>query len=372
MEGLGELAGTWDHLGRTDPLWAVLTSPDKRFGKWDEAEFFAAGVDEIRRVLPWVETNAQVSRGRALDFGCGVGRLSRALAGEFASVTGVDVAPSMVELAGRLNRGVSNVEFVVNSRSDLSLFEDSSFDLIYTTHVLQHMPPDLQRGYLTEFVRVLRPGGVAVVELVNQRHVGASEPLPDDAYRASVTVEEPAITAIAQQRLPLTVSVTNTGPVPLPAAGTDGWYQVTAANSWRRANGELVVRDDARADLPHDLAPGASVQVVLDVTAPAHPGEYLLELDCVQEGVAWFADRGSTPSRVPVTVRRRRRSRRPREAPGHDTEQAVMQMHGLPDSEVRASVTGAGGRVVADEDWSLVAGQQQAPDWERRIYVIGS
>ena len=44
-----------------------------------------------------------VSRGRALDFGCGAGRLTRALAARFESVVGVDVADAMLDKARALN-----------------------------------------------------------------------------------------------------------------------------------------------------------------------------------------------------------------------------------------------------------------------------
>ena len=95
----------WDALGKSDPLWANLTNDDKRGGKWDADEFFLTGEQEIEEVMDFVGSlSVTFEHGRALDFGCGVGRLTQALAARFDEVWGVDIAPSMIEMAGRYNR----------------------------------------------------------------------------------------------------------------------------------------------------------------------------------------------------------------------------------------------------------------------------
>lgn len=162
---------TWDHLGRRDPFWAVLTNPGKEGGRWDPEEFFATGRDEIEELLEAVG-ELLPGRSRALDFGCGVGRLSQALAEHFDRVDGVDVAPSMVALAeehaasreapvGAAERCV----FHLNQRPDLSLFGDGTFDLVYSNITLQHMETALAKLYVGEMLRVLVPGGAAVFQL---------------------------------------------------------------------------------------------------------------------------------------------------------------------------------------------------------------
>jgi hypothetical protein len=57
-----------------------------------------------------------------------------------------------------------------------------------------------------------------------------------------------------------------------------------------------LVRDDA-------LAPNDFMELPLTIRAPATPGAYALEIDLVQEGVAWFSTRGSMPLRLAVLVR---------------------------------------------------------------------
>jgi SAM-dependent methyltransferase len=53
----------------------------------------------------------------------------------------------------------------VNAKPDLSMFPGFTFDLVYSNLVLQHMPPELSRSYMTDFIRVLKPGGVGVFQL---------------------------------------------------------------------------------------------------------------------------------------------------------------------------------------------------------------
>jgi SAM-dependent methyltransferase len=158
---LAEAQRHWDEHARTDAMWAILTVPAKRGGKWDAEEFFATGAAEIacfmQKTAAW---GVPLSRGRALDFGCGIGRVTQALADRFDGVVGVDVSPAMLELARGYNRHGERCQYVWNAGAKLAQFADASFDLIYSKIVLQHIRPRLVRLYLREFLRVLAPGGL--------------------------------------------------------------------------------------------------------------------------------------------------------------------------------------------------------------------
>ena len=156
----------WDAFGRADPLWANLTNEEKRGGRWAAEEFFRTGEDEIHEVLDFVTSlPVEVTFHRALDFGCGVGRLTQALADRFDETWGVDIAPSMIEQAERYNRHPDVCHYYLNDRSDLGSFDGGSFDFIYSNIVLQHMRPKDQRLALGELVRVLAPAGLLVFQL---------------------------------------------------------------------------------------------------------------------------------------------------------------------------------------------------------------
>jgi SAM-dependent methyltransferase len=156
----------WSRLGADDPIWAILTEPAKRRNQWEENDFFQTGVAEIAALKnDLAKRHAFEVAGRALDFGCGVGRLTQALAQHFDEVVGVDISPSMIAHARSLNRNGAKCRFYVNARPDLEIFPAGSFDFVYSNIVLQHIPPAISLAYIREFVRVLRPGGVAVFQL---------------------------------------------------------------------------------------------------------------------------------------------------------------------------------------------------------------
>lgn len=162
---LDDLRRNWDGLGRVDPLWAILAYPERHRGGWEghEDDFFATGrqaVDEVLTMLSRVGATPPAMR-RAMDFGCGAGRLTQGLAGHFDRADGVDIASSMVDLARRHNRLGARVAYHLNAAPDLALFDDDTFDFLLSIIVLQHIPNELKRGYLSEFVRVLKPGGIA-------------------------------------------------------------------------------------------------------------------------------------------------------------------------------------------------------------------
>jgi SAM-dependent methyltransferase len=164
------LGRDWARLGDQDPLWAVCVDPAKRGGRWDLEDFLATGRAEVADAMARLaQLGVCVNRRDALDFGCGVGRLTSALAGYFGSVTGVDVASSMIDHARRLHSANTRCTFVLNNQQDLRRFADDSFDLVYSSLVLQHMPPAMASAYLGEFVRVARPDG-AIVLLVPEAH----------------------------------------------------------------------------------------------------------------------------------------------------------------------------------------------------------
>ena len=173
---LRQLQENWDEFGRTDPMWAILTYPGKEGERWSQEEFFETGNSEIDRLLQYLAgLGLSINRGKALDFGCGLGRLSQALARHFDEVVGVDIAPSMIEKARLLNQHGDRCRYVLNERDQLKKLGSERFDLIYTSFVLQHIRPRYTKRYLVEFMRLLVPGGVLVFQLPSERR--ASPPL---------------------------------------------------------------------------------------------------------------------------------------------------------------------------------------------------
>lgn len=171
VKNLQELQRNWDAMGRTDAFFYILTVPGKEHNRWDPDEFFASGTADITRLLEHLpRLGVSVPEGKALDFGCGVGRLTQALASRFSEAHGVDIAPSMIEQANSFNRVPEKCFFHLNPSNDLASFEDETFAFIDSLITLQHIAPKFMERYLLEFGRVLAPGGVAVFQLPVRRH----------------------------------------------------------------------------------------------------------------------------------------------------------------------------------------------------------
>jgi SAM-dependent methyltransferase len=159
-------SASWEWLAQRDFLWAICTHPTRRNRGWDLEQFFATGEREIDSVFAYLEQKglAPSDRTLALDFGCGVGRLTRALGTRFDEAHGVDVSPTMIARARELNAGHPRLKFFLNERPDLRQFPDAAYALVYSSIVLQHISYPESLGYISELIRLTRPGGLVVFQ----------------------------------------------------------------------------------------------------------------------------------------------------------------------------------------------------------------
>jgi len=368
---LRTLQKNWDSFGETDPLWAILTDPAKKGGKWDLEDFLQTGTHEIAATLERLKSlGISTASRRALDFGCGIGRLTQALSARFDEAWGVDIAPSMIALAKRINAHPDRCRYLLNETNDLACFPSQHFDFVYSRLVLQHMLPVYAKDYILEFLRVLAPGGVLIFQMPDSmlfppaagetgRRSRSTGPMPADAFAAGI-VCTPAKTEVeAGSAITVNVAVTNRSKTAWPCFGQeDGKYFVRLGNHWLDGDLNLLLHDDARANLPRDLEPGHTAELVLNVSAPVVAGDYILELDMVQEAVAWFADCGSQTAKVKFRV-----IRGVQEA--HPQTTAVMEMHGLPKKQVLQLISRGGGEIV-----ELISDDSAGPEWSSYTYCV--
>jgi len=169
LDALDPLMSNWNAMAELDPLWAILSDAEKKFGRWDPQEFFSDGDREAKRVVRMCEANGVgVFYGKLLDFGCGVGRMTRAFSQFFCSCVGIDVSGKMVELARKFNADRPHCEFVASASATMP-FADATFDFVFSVLVLQHLPKkSMILGYISEFIRVAKDGGVIVFQLTNE------------------------------------------------------------------------------------------------------------------------------------------------------------------------------------------------------------
>jgi 2-polyprenyl-3-methyl-5-hydroxy-6-metoxy-1,4-benzoquinol methylase len=146
----------WKRLGEIDPYYGVLIHDKfKSININDDAkqEFFASGVCHVEKVLAVLSNSyGFVPRGTALDFGCGVGRITNALAPQFEAVIGLDIAPGMLVEARRYsaNNGFTNIEY--DSSLNESRLRPEGYDFVHTYIVLQHIPISMGENIIRALV----------------------------------------------------------------------------------------------------------------------------------------------------------------------------------------------------------------------------
>jgi ubiquinone/menaquinone biosynthesis C-methylase UbiE len=130
----------------------------------DEAGFLATAADVLRSLeaqLKRLPAKANRRAWRALEIGCGPGRLVRPLSRHFGEIHGVDVSDEMIRLARERLAEIPHAHFHATNGASLGLFADESFEFIYSYAVFQHIPSrEVVLEYMHEICRVLKPGGI--------------------------------------------------------------------------------------------------------------------------------------------------------------------------------------------------------------------
>jgi SAM-dependent methyltransferase len=149
----------WRELGKSNPYWGVISHPDfqaENITPERIEQFYASGPFHIDPIAKELETlTGAAPSGRALDFGCGVGRLAEAMLAYADEVTGVDISPGMLELARK--RG-SKVNYVGEVPA-------GPFDWINSFIVFQHIPPARGEAIIEDLLGKLAMGGMVSLQV---------------------------------------------------------------------------------------------------------------------------------------------------------------------------------------------------------------
>lgn len=167
----------WESYAATDPYYAVGTFDKYRSRNIDDAakaEFFESGEDHIEHVFDTLERrfDVKLKPTKALDYGCGVGRLLIPLAGRCDVVTGVDISPRMLDEAAS-NLAERKLENVVLQDSEEFLRADlEKFDFVHTYIVVQHINPKIGYGIIRIMAERLETGGFGMIHVAGANPAG--------------------------------------------------------------------------------------------------------------------------------------------------------------------------------------------------------
>jgi SAM-dependent methyltransferase len=158
-----DMQGFWDRRARENAWYYVDNRLD--YADPDVDRFWAEGERDLDALL--AALGVEVAPGDVVvDLGCGVGRLTRALAGRAAEVVAIDVSGEMLARAREHNSHLGNVRWLHGDGTTLAPLPDRSADACVSLVVFQHIPdPAVTLGYVREIGRVLRPGGWAAFQV---------------------------------------------------------------------------------------------------------------------------------------------------------------------------------------------------------------
>lgn len=163
-------AAQWQFLGETEPYWSVITHENYLVDTFDRGReaFYASGEAEASMLDHALERHGidLHTEWRCLELGCGVGRVTAALAKRYREVIGVDISAPHLELARNelQSQGISNVQYEHLSALDqVSAF--GPIDLFYSKIVLQHNTPPVMSILLKHLLGSLNSGGVGLFQI---------------------------------------------------------------------------------------------------------------------------------------------------------------------------------------------------------------
>lgn len=98
---------------------------------------------------------------KALEIGCGMGRLLVPMSKIFGEIVGIDVSPEILRICRKHTKDIPNCKLYENNGWDISMFDDNYFDFCYSFVVFQHIPEKkVIINYIKEISRILKTGKI--------------------------------------------------------------------------------------------------------------------------------------------------------------------------------------------------------------------
>ena len=185
-----------------------------------------------------------------------------------------------------------SLSYAENLPDALVSLRNSGLGIAQLTYVVMPYYSQHTRIHMV-LIEVLPPGSTRVNQSL--KFSQASGALPDQSLKTELTwAQTPPQSFRAGLKETVYVKVRNASDFVWPALGrNDGSFRLFVGNHWLDENNKIVVNDDARSILLYDLGPNQEIEVPLTVNVPKDPGNYVLEIDMLQENVTWFGNKGS-------------------------------------------------------------------------------
>jgi SAM-dependent methyltransferase len=169
QELLDYVKATWTTLGEQEPHWSVLSIDEFKSPNIEEnrKQFYASGINDANKIAAIITRHGFTPNDfpRAVEYGCGVGRVTPYLASMFEEVLALDISKSHLALAtaAAQDAGVETVRFSLVEAPHFGM--ESGFDLWFSRIVLQHNPPPVIADVLRHMFASLAGGGIAIFQV---------------------------------------------------------------------------------------------------------------------------------------------------------------------------------------------------------------
>lgn len=178
---LEDMKEYWDSCAQDNAMRHIATDD------WQSEEVFhKCGERDLTNLLSNLDEEILTGNNkRALEIGCGIGRLLKpfAIRNPELELFGVDVSEEMVCKGRQRLKGFENVKFLTTSGKDLCMFDDNSFNFIYSYVVFQHIPRKFVHNYFKEVARIIDKEGCFVFQMPMRTEDKKPQEPPDSDFR---------------------------------------------------------------------------------------------------------------------------------------------------------------------------------------------
>lgn len=178
----------WESVGTSEAYYAVATFDRYRGSNLDEPlreEFFESGRTYLEEIWPIFEEmhGGEFRPVRAVDYGCGVGRVLIPLTQRAETAVGIDISETMLAECRRNLEAAGAGNFELVEAREFLESEPAGFDLAHSYIVIQHVDPKIGYGIIRTLVKALNPGGVGMIHVTLRSSSPAAQRIRERFYR---------------------------------------------------------------------------------------------------------------------------------------------------------------------------------------------
>ena len=153
--------------------------------------FWEMGKNRVKKYQETILKNYDTDKMKALEVGCGIGRLLIPLSKIFEETIGVDISENMVKKCKENINDIANCNVMVNNGLDFENLESNYFDFCLVNTVFQHIPKkEIIINYIKEIHKVLKPGGIFHFNIYTNDDVRSNRFSPNTRFGVTFSTGE--------------------------------------------------------------------------------------------------------------------------------------------------------------------------------------